>query len=406
MPTKPVSLPVWNTDATNRTTPSGGKQAAGFSLNEAPSSSFQNWWQNLVYQWVNYLNAPIGVATTPALTATAGTGAGSVALRLEAGDASSIPLYCLAQGAAAGLAPLVAGFPGTSAIFATGQTGLPGALFCNVAVGPGAWATTANPGSTGFYGTGVTGAAGGMLVGNGVNVATLLADAGAGTGLGAGSSGNFVAGFFKQYGTTRGTINLAQQSTPSAPITGDFWFNPSGLLEYNDGTRNSIVRRTNYYLQNTARSTSLASFTAMTTFSNGTFTVPLASLYSGARIRIEATFNLSANGSGVTFQQNWTIGGTVTPVGVISSTAAINQMHARVVIEIRLRAAPSASTAVEYSIETFGGEACNWSALGAYAGYPSSVNLTSGFAFILRSSCSLSSASNNIALSALEVSVR
>ena len=295
MPTKPVSLPVWNTDATNRTTPSGGKQAAGFSLNEAPSSSFQNWWQNLVYQWVNYLNAPLGVATTPALTATAGTGAGSVALRLEAGDASSIPLYCLAQGAAAGLAPLVAGFPGTSAIFATGQTGLPGALFCNVAVGPGAWATTANPGSTGFYGTGVAGSSGGMFVGNGINIATLVALA---IGAGAGGMSSSVAGLYgngvgvsgvraavETSSPVRGALALDPQILPSAPVKGNVWIDTAtGFLRHYDGTRK---RGLMYEAIISGPSTTLSNFTAYTTFSTGAFTIPANLLEVGSIIEVE-----------------------------------------------------------------------------------------------------------------------
>ncbi len=53
---KPTTLPVWNTSAGNRVAPSGGKQASGYSLGDIPVSGNLNWWKNLVYQWVLWLD--------------------------------------------------------------------------------------------------------------------------------------------------------------------------------------------------------------------------------------------------------------------------------------------------------------------------------------------------------------
>lgn len=52
----PAETPVWNTDATNRTTPSGTQQASGWNLNQTGVSSFMNWWMFWVYQWILWFN--------------------------------------------------------------------------------------------------------------------------------------------------------------------------------------------------------------------------------------------------------------------------------------------------------------------------------------------------------------
>lgn len=57
MPARPSELPVWNTDATNRTTPSAGQQASGWLFQQIPPSSYENWRANLVYEWCVYVNA-------------------------------------------------------------------------------------------------------------------------------------------------------------------------------------------------------------------------------------------------------------------------------------------------------------------------------------------------------------
>lgn len=56
---EPSTQPVWNTDATNRTTPSGGLQASGYVTNAIPTSGNLNWWKNLVYQWIGWFRTVI-----------------------------------------------------------------------------------------------------------------------------------------------------------------------------------------------------------------------------------------------------------------------------------------------------------------------------------------------------------
>lgn len=61
MPTKPQDNPVWATSGgAEILAPSGTKQQQGF-VEEVPDHKWQNWWQNLVYQWQQWLeNSPPG----------------------------------------------------------------------------------------------------------------------------------------------------------------------------------------------------------------------------------------------------------------------------------------------------------------------------------------------------------
>jgi hypothetical protein len=64
---KPTDLPVWATDANypvdgepeegtpTKVTPSDPKQALGHRPNEKPKAQNLNWWENLVYQWIEFL---------------------------------------------------------------------------------------------------------------------------------------------------------------------------------------------------------------------------------------------------------------------------------------------------------------------------------------------------------------
>ncbi len=55
--TKPTTVPEWNTDGSNRTTPNGGKIATGWVANEKPvSSSVMNWLQHWEGRWTKWLN--------------------------------------------------------------------------------------------------------------------------------------------------------------------------------------------------------------------------------------------------------------------------------------------------------------------------------------------------------------
>jgi hypothetical protein len=52
---QPTQDPQWNTNGTNRVEPPSGQKASGWTIGQAPPSSYFNWWMNLVYQWCLYL---------------------------------------------------------------------------------------------------------------------------------------------------------------------------------------------------------------------------------------------------------------------------------------------------------------------------------------------------------------
>lgn len=55
MATRPVTSALWATDNVNNTAPNLAKRQLGWVNSEEPSSSYFNWWQNLVGQWCDFL---------------------------------------------------------------------------------------------------------------------------------------------------------------------------------------------------------------------------------------------------------------------------------------------------------------------------------------------------------------
>lgn len=53
---KPITLPTWNTDGSNRTTPSSGQQVTGWTLGQTPPSSWWNWLAYHTYEWCKWVN--------------------------------------------------------------------------------------------------------------------------------------------------------------------------------------------------------------------------------------------------------------------------------------------------------------------------------------------------------------
>ncbi len=56
---KPSTLPEWDTTAVNVVVTTSGHKTAGFITDEIPSSKEENYWRNLVYQWIAYLDAGV-----------------------------------------------------------------------------------------------------------------------------------------------------------------------------------------------------------------------------------------------------------------------------------------------------------------------------------------------------------
>lgn len=59
---QPSTLPTWNTDASNRSTPTSGQQTSGWTVGQAPPSSWFNWLAYWTYAWLVYLQNLAGEA--------------------------------------------------------------------------------------------------------------------------------------------------------------------------------------------------------------------------------------------------------------------------------------------------------------------------------------------------------
>lgn len=71
LPTPPSNLPIWipsNNPAYIETPPTGQTDTGWVEL-EAPPFTYMNWWMNLVYQWVVYLNAVLTGTTASTVPA-------------------------------------------------------------------------------------------------------------------------------------------------------------------------------------------------------------------------------------------------------------------------------------------------------------------------------------------------
>ena len=53
---KPTKLAEWNSGLSNQTEPAAGKKTTGWTVNEAPASSFMNWLQYTAYTWFRWVD--------------------------------------------------------------------------------------------------------------------------------------------------------------------------------------------------------------------------------------------------------------------------------------------------------------------------------------------------------------
>lgn len=176
MAEKPTDLPEWATTGGTTLEPSAGEKAAGWTASTRPPARWMNWLLNLIYKWVQYLNAPVGT----------GAGAGMAAT----GGSTSGPGF---QGT--GGAPNGAGQVGQG----TG-TGAGGSFVGGASSGTGCSGTGGGPNGHGQVGQGTGTGSGGAFTG-GANGPGVQATAGGGNndgvrgvGSGTGAGGNFSGG--------------------------------------------------------------------------------------------------------------------------------------------------------------------------------------------------------------------
>lgn len=119
---KPAELNAWNTDGSNRVVPPAGQLATGHVPEENPSSSYENWWKNITYQWSLWINDGSALASADAhIVETDGAGLiSTVALEVDGDDLGGAVL--VVDNASGEAASFTAG-GGGSALVANGSTG-------------------------------------------------------------------------------------------------------------------------------------------------------------------------------------------------------------------------------------------------------------------------------------------
>lgn len=76
---RPVKLPEWATDGLNITEPTSGKKAEGWLSGEKPAAQYFNWWKELVFRWIEWLDALTELLKTQKTTLSVAAGkAGNV----------------------------------------------------------------------------------------------------------------------------------------------------------------------------------------------------------------------------------------------------------------------------------------------------------------------------------------
>lgn len=262
---KPSTVPRWaetasGTAASNIATPTSGESDTGWTNGQSViSSSKMNWLFQLTYDWIKYLRDASFVADTssslPGVSGTGdtnqpgvlGTGHGTAAGVKGVGDPASNSAGVEARGV--GTAPGVNGFGGATGqgVVGTGGTtsgagvqGLGAAGNANgvegFASGTGAGVQgqggSSGPGVVGFgagNGAGVSGTGAGTgagLTGTGGLTGAGVRGTGGGTG-GAGVVGTGTGtnpGVLATGTSTSAALQLTGQATPSAPSSGQLWY--------------------------------------------------------------------------------------------------------------------------------------------------------------------------------------
>lgn len=223
MANKPTTLPEWNSDDTNQTEPLTAKKEEGWLVEEDPSSAYFNWWMNLVWKWLVWLDDRV-TNTGGAAPRIGLRGIGTI------GEGGGTGITAVGNGAAAGVDAAGGATSGSAVKGLGGAPNGKGGEFTGDGTGSGAAATGGDASGPGLFGTG------GAPNGPGA----------VGQGTGTGSGGEFTGGatgygIIAQADTTtpvRAALRLVPQDTdPSSPQKGDVYANSvDGTLRWYDGS--------------------------------------------------------------------------------------------------------------------------------------------------------------------------
>lgn len=244
MTAKPTTLPRWSELAgnfqiagVNETVPVSGKQDIGWVPGEEPPAGYLNWYQRVVYDWMQFLNdSPVFVPTTVGANGLNGTGNGAGSgLQGTGGPTSGTGVSGTggapngvgagAQGTGTG-----SGLSGTGgATSGAGAQGTGGPPNGNGLIGQGTGTGAGSQGTGGATGTGVKGI-GGATSGDGVTGLGTAGNSRGGNFTGQGSAEGVLGtggatgpGLKGAGGTNSAPLNLVPRALPSTLNDGDIW---------------------------------------------------------------------------------------------------------------------------------------------------------------------------------------
>lgn len=227
---KPSDLPVWNTDATNRAEPTVGRQAAGFSTSDTPTSLELNWWFNLVYEWTAYVDDLVSNAFTWVALHTFQAG-----IVVTQSTSNGTAITATANGTGAGVIGTATASAGSYGVKAVSTTET--ALKAESTTGKAVYAVATGAGATAIEASSTSGAGNGVksTVGSGVAIRGVTSSGGGiaikGEGSNAAYAGSFVAGGTTGFGVImsgsgeRAPLRLIPQTEPTQRDTGDLYVN-------------------------------------------------------------------------------------------------------------------------------------------------------------------------------------
>jgi hypothetical protein len=324
MAEKPSTLPVWATNPGTTVTPSGGQQAAGFAAGTKPPARWVNWILNLIYGWIQYLDAPTGTGSAAGLK---GTGGSTDGPGLWGVGGATNGRGVLGQGTGSGTG--VRGEGGATGIGVRGVGGATsgnGGNFTSQAGNSNGITATGDGTGSGIIGTGGTASGtGGHTVGGAPNGNGFEGEAtGSGTGVwGHSPSGYGVIAESDTTSPAKAALRIVPQDTdPSSPTAGATYLNSGGLMSVYDGS--NWLRLPSKVKASTPLEASLAS-TAAHAFA-AKYTIPANMLKAGSSLRVRAHTYMSSTAGGGTLNLQLKIGGVriaetgATAVGSLSST--------------------------------------------------------------------------------------
>jgi hypothetical protein len=114
MPIKPTTLPEWASDpGADIVEPALAQKQDGWDTSDRPPAQFFNWWQNNVFTWVQFVNAPVGQAGLPAFDATGGSSSGT-GIKATGGSPNGIGLHGVGTGSGEGVLSIGGATDGTA----------------------------------------------------------------------------------------------------------------------------------------------------------------------------------------------------------------------------------------------------------------------------------------------------